>query len=211
MKKTSIFILTSMLIFIMFTVLSCTNNLEKPSPETIQKDLVGHTLTQGLEPGYYDQSWRWTIEEGQISNFMITDTILNTNDQFVIMTEMKLTNLVNDKAYHAKAKIGYDLLNSRNWALDYIVSEAMTIVKTGKYDNLIKTEEGKCGEGLFAFLDIDIINPTCFNVSNKGDITLEIGYRIFDGIWSKGSAIINAYDNITFECDGFIIDYVEKP
>lgn len=53
----------------MLIMASRTTNIENLSSEKNPKDLVVHSLYEDTEPGYYDGSWIWTIEKGQISSF----------------------------------------------------------------------------------------------------------------------------------------------
>lgn len=216
MKKT---LIKSLLIALAFAMASCLSDNKKPSIEKIQKDLIGHSLTEGVDSGYYDKSWKWTIEKGQISDFIITDTLVNTDNGFVINAKMKLTNHVNGKAYNATAHIVYGLLNGKKWTIEYVMSEGMSIVKTGKYDKLVEIEKGLCGEGLivdgYDWDVLDLLKNTCYTISNKGDITIEVGYRKRCAAdWIKESIILKPNDSFVVECDNLldvIIDYVELP
>lgn len=216
MKKS---LIKFLLIALAFAMASCLSDDKKPSIEMIQKDLIGHSLTEGDDSGYYEESWRWTIEKGQISDFSVIDTVLDSDNGFVITAKMKLTNLSNGKSYNAITQIIYGLSNGKNWTLESVMSEGMSIVKTGKYDKFIKIEEGVCGEGIvvdgFDLDVLDLLKSNCYTVSNKGDISIEVGYRKRCGNdWIKESVVLDANDSFIIEGDNLmdlIIDYVELP
>lgn len=177
----------------------------KPDYLQIQEELVGHSLTEGVEDGYYSSGWRWNIEDGEISDFVIISVLSDTPNEYVIIATMKLTSMVG-KAFNTKVKIRYILPACDDWNIEYITSLGMNVVKTGIYDNLIELEQGNCNDGFFVYT-----RRYCYFIENKGDIPLEIGYKKYNGTWSKESTVIKAYDTYQIECDDFIIDYIERP
>lgn len=177
----------------------------KPNYGQIQEDLVGHSLKEGVENGYYSSDWKWIIEDGEISDFEIISVLSDTPNEYVIIATMKLTSMVG-KAFNTKIKIRYILPAYDDWKIEYITSLGMSVVKTGIYNDLINVERDNCNDGFFVYT-----RRYCYFIENKGDIPLEIGYKKYDGTWSKESTVIKAYDTYQIECDDFRIDYVELP
>lgn len=177
----------------------------KPDYLQIQEDLVGHSLSEGVENGYYSSGWKWIIEDGEISDFEIISVLSDTPNEYVIIATMKLTSMVG-KAFNTKVKIRYILPACDDWRIEYITSLGMSVVKTGLYNDLINVERDNCNDGFFVYT-----RRYCYFIENKGDIPLEIGYEKYDGTWSKESTVIKAYDTYQIECDDFRIDYVEIP
>lgn len=177
----------------------------KPNYQQISQDLVGHRLTEGVENGYYSPDWKWIIEDGEISDFEIISVLADTPNEYVIIATMKLTSMIG-KAFNTKVKIRYILPTYDDWKIEYITSLGMSVVKTGIYNDLINVKRDNCNDGFFVYT-----RRYCYFIENKGDIPLEIGYKKYDGTWSKESTVIKAYDTYQIECDDFRIDYVELP
>lgn len=62
----------------------------KPSPLQIPKDLVGHSLSEGIENGYQPSTWRWNIEDGEISNFNIESVLTDSPDEYILVAKCGL-------------------------------------------------------------------------------------------------------------------------
>lgn len=171
----------------------------KPSIEQIKQDLVGHSLAEGVQEGYYPSYWRWNIREGEISNFKIGQVIRDSSSEYEIITNMRLTSRAG-KAFDAKVRIHYVFDNTEGWHIRFVQSQGMYIVKTGIYTDCIK-------------LDKDSNYNYFINVC---DISLEVGGIEYCWVtagrqeWVKFSEIIAPHDKYTMMYD-YRIDYVEIP
>ena len=184
------------------TVLSRIKSIipSKPSPQQIQKDLVGHSLSEGIENGYHSSSWRWKIEEGEISNFNIESVLTDLPDEYILVADMRLTG-ESGKAYNAKVKISYVLPQDRDWTIEFAQSQGMYIVNTGKYDDCIHAELSSGWLG------------SSYIIENDCEIALEVGGRVLEyGGWKKFSVTISPHSNYTYTfVDDGRIDYVSIP
>lgn len=183
------------------TVLLCVKSIIPPQPSInkIQQDLIGHSLSEGVDNGYYPSYWRWTIKEGEISDFNIEQVLTNTNKEYCIIATMRITSMVG-KTYNAKVRISYILPETDDWTMEFVNSEGMHIIKTGKYDDLVKIEK----------------DEYFYYIRNNSDISLEVGgislYWVTAGRqdWGRFSEIIGPHSYTQFN-DETYIDYVERP
>lgn len=118
---------------------SATINTSKPDANRMQADLVGRSLSEGIENGYYSSSWRWKIEQDEISNFRIMSVEKDNTTDYEVTAAMRLTAM-SGKAFDTKVKILYVFRGNRGWQLEYAQSLGMNIVKTGRYDSCITSE-----------------------------------------------------------------------
>lgn len=118
---------------------SATINTSKPDANRMQADLVGRSLSEGIENGYYSSSWRWKIEPGEISNFRILSVEKDNTTDYEVTAAMRLTAM-SGKAFDTKVKILYVSRGNMGWQLEYAQSLGMSIVKTGRYDSCITSE-----------------------------------------------------------------------
>lgn len=171
----------------------------KPSINQIQRDLIGHSLSEGVDNGYYPSYWRWTIKEGEISGFNIEQVLTNTNKEYCIIATMRITSMVG-KTYNAKVRISYVLPETDDWTMEFVNSEGMHIIKSGKYDDLVKLEK----------------DEYFYYIYNNSDISLEVGgislYWVTPSRqdWGRYSEIIGPHSSKKFY-DETYIDYVERP
>lgn len=157
-----------------------------PDISQIQKDLIGHSLAEGVENGYRQDDWRWKIEEGQISQFKIAQVVKKTKGQYVIVAKMRLSN--GYYSYDANVKIKYVYTTKNRWKLDYVVSEGMYIVVTHEYDGFIRSEIVEDGWG----------GTYCLQCTNLSELSLGVGGEIltYDG-WIKFSKLVPAGEKVT--------------
>lgn len=113
--------------------------LSKPDANQIQSDLIGHSLSEGIENGYYPSYWKWNIERGEISNFRILSIDRDDATDYELTVSMRLTAM-SGKAFDAKAKVLYVSRGSMGWQMEYVQSLGMDIVKTGRYNSCITSE-----------------------------------------------------------------------
>ena len=171
-----------------------------PNEAMIQKDLVGHSISEGVVPGYYDSYWRWKIEQGEISNFSIKEVLADTRSEYEFVATMRLTSKIG-KAFDAEVKVRYILPETDDWKIEFTHSQGMHIVKTGKYDDCIRVEKcsGLCLGGDYFFY-------------NDCDLLLEVGGKKYgyDG-WTNFAYKIEGHNSIGFYASDCRIDYVELP
>ena len=169
----------------------------RPDNAKIQKDLVGHSIKEGVVQGYYDSDWKWTIEEGEISNFSIKEVLVETKSEYEFIAAMRLTSKIG-KAFDAEVKVRYILPETDDWKIEFTKSEGMHIVKTGKYDDCIRTEKSR-GWG-------------DYTIYNDCDMLLEVGgVRYYNGEWKKFSVNVKGHCSDYFYGSDYRIEYVELP
>lgn len=166
----------------------------RPDELQIQKDLVGHSISEGVVPGYYSSSWKWNIEQGEISNFAIKEVLADTRSEYEFIASMRLTSKVG-KAFDAEVKVRYILPETDDWKIEFTHSQGMHIVKTGKYDDCIRVEK----KGWY------------YDLCNSCDILLEVGGVEYFGEWKKFSIRISPHERESLFCSDYRIDYVELP
>lgn len=169
----------------------------------ICRDLVGHVVTEGTNNGYYSGSWRWTIEDGEISNFSVLSIRENTSDRYTIDVLMHLSARPNSIKYAVKATVYY-VRSYSGWYIDMVKSRGMSVVRTYYYDGCIRS-----------YLDDGGIQGTRVALENNCDVTLEVGGRTYDEYdgWEKFSITVSPHDDavVGHFISDYIIDYVERP
>lgn len=150
-----------------------------PGTMQIQRDLVGHSLAEGVSDGYRPEEWRWVIEEGQIRHFRIREVVEKSKKQYVVIAQMRLSN--GYYAYDANIKIKYVCTSQKQWKFDYVVSQGMYIVVTHEYDDFIKS----------AIVDDGWGGTHCLRLTNISELSLGIGGAIltYNG-WQRFSTVV---------------------
>lgn len=185
------------------TVLLCIKSIipPKPSIKQIQQDLIGHSLSEGVNNGYYPSSWRWVIAEKEISDFHIINTLSETQTEYLFIAKMRLTSEVG-KAFDATVKIRYILPDDDDWTIDFIQSQGLYIIKTGYYGDCIKSH---VYFGAFSW---------SFCLENNCERALEVGGKVLEnGTWKKFSVVVGSHDtsSVGWVVEDGYIDYVERP
>ncbi len=170
----------------------------KPDYQQIQFDLVGRSLKEGVEDGYYAKDWTWLIKDNQISDFNIESILADSHQEYCFIANMRLTSEVG-KAFDTKVQIRYILPLNDDWTMEYIQSKGMHIVKTNKYNEKIRPYLDDYS-GLF--------------IENTIDMALEVGgKKLKSDEWEKFSIVIGPYKEecCDYNVTDFRIDYVELP
>lgn len=173
----------------------------KPDETQISKDLVGHTLSEGKENGYYPQSWKWKILDDGVSDLKILSIEENSNNRYVVSVSMRLSS--DTRAYDAKALISYILDDISDWKIEFIQSKGMDIVKTHRYDDCIKCsiKRGWLMGNLVA--------------ENNCEIALEVAGRElnYSKEWVTFCCVIPPHQEkvISNNDTDFRVDYIERP
>lgn len=146
----------------------------KPTQAQIAADMVGRTLSEGYEDGWFDIcGWTWTIEKGEIESLSIARVLIDTDREYCILAKMRLRD--DYKAFDATVKISYVRTRENRWKLEYAASQGMDFVKTDKYRDCISCRLAASGG-----------NPQHLYVTNKSDISLGVAiYLLIDGKWRK--------------------------
>lgn len=172
----------------------------KPNEAQMAKDLIGHTLSEGKEEGYYPQSWTWKILEGGVSDLKIVSTQENTDSRYTVIASMRLGS--ETRAFDTKATVGYVLDDISDWQIEYVRSMGMDIVKTHRYDDCVKCYmEGMFGKSLYG--------------ENNCDIALEVAGRAYKENygWEKFSRVVSPHEKncLCSYIQDYKIDYIERP
>ena len=140
----------------------------KPDDAKIQKDLVGHQLTEGFEKEkcWFSEDYRWTIGEGEIRDFKIEEVMRNDDKKYVFVATMRLEGKLN--AFNVRAKISYWLPDTEDWKLEFVNSLGVSIVKTHEYDDCVSFEIKDDGWG-----GVDALF-----ITNKTELELGVGVEI---------------------------------
>ena len=173
------------------------------SVQEICRDLIGHVVTEGTNNGYYDRSWRWTIEAGEISNFQILNVRENSSERYTIDASMHLSAGPRAHTYKATVTIYY-VRTGYGWEIDLVKSREMETVRTYRYDDCIN-----------AAIEYGGIQGERIAFENHCDVPLEIGGKAYDEYsgWQKFSVTISPNDEAIYGhfVQDFTIDYVERP
>lgn len=199
-----------LLLTILVISLTCTQSIyaqTKPSRAQIAKDLIGIRLNEGYENGWFSDSWYWTIETGEIKALKIIEVLSNTNKDYCIVARIRLQS--NASVYDAKVKINYRLTKSRQWKLEYAVSQGMDIVRTNKYNGCLS----------FSIADDGWGGVNCLQIKNNSNIELICaGYMKVWGEWKKFSTTLDPYQTKgvggTFgggNVSDYKIEFIERP
>lgn len=180
---------------------SATINTSKPDANRMQADLVGRSLSEGIENGYYSSSWRWKIEPGEISNFRILSVEKDNTTDYEVTAAMRLTAM-SGRAFDTKVKILYVSRSNRGWQLEYAQSLGMNIVKTGRYDSCITSEYDDWCE--------------CTFVYNNCDIPIEVGGKRYAWVTASRQECVRFSETVSPHSsekvyDLLSIDYCEVP
>ena len=140
----------------------------KPDVAQIQKDLVGHQLSEGFEKErcWFHEDYRWKIGDYKIRDFKIEEVLQDDAKGYVFIATMRLENELN--AFNARAKVSYILPDAEDWKLEFVNSLGVTIVKTHKYDDLVNFEIMDDGWG-----GVDALF-----ITNKAEIELGVGVEV---------------------------------
>ena len=188
----------SFLFAVLFTA-TLSNAAPALSNKIICYDLVGHTLSEGTENGYYPQSWRWKIEEGEITDFRILDVLEDTPTHYTFDAKIRLSSKT--RSYDAKVTVYYILNAQRRWEIEMVKSRQMSIVKTHRYDDCIKS-----------YINRELAGPYLY-LENNCEITLEVGGQYFTGDqWVRFAKTVDPHSTLGmgFFSD-FSIEYIERP
>lgn len=166
-----------------------------PQETQIRNDLIGHYVTEGTDNGYYDSSWKWRIEHGEIRSFQIYSVEQSTNDRYTIDANIRLATTT--VAYDADVTIYY-VKSSGRWQIEFVRSNGLQIVRTYRYDRCVRTS----------------IESGWITLRNDCDVPLEVGFTAYSyGAWKKYSLVVQPHDS-NGGGPGFadvVIDYVERP
>lgn len=173
----------------------------KPDEVQISKDLVGHTLSEGKENGYYPQSWKWKILEDGVSELKILSIEEESSNRYVVNVSMRLSS--DTRAYDTKAQISYILDDLHDWTIEFVQSKGMDIVKTHRYDDCVKCYISR------GWLIGNLI------AENNCEIALEVAGRELNhsGEWITFCCIVPPHQEkvISNNDTDFRVDYIERP
>jgi hypothetical protein len=178
-----------------------TASLSKPDANQMQSDLIGHSLSEGIENGYYSSSWRWKIEQGEISNFRILSVNKDNSTDYEVTAAMRLTAM-SGRAFDAKVKILYVSRGNWGWQLEYVQSLGMNIVKTGRYNSCITSEYDDWHDATF--------------IRNACEIPIEVGGKRYAWVTAgrqeciRFSEVVSPHSSVKV-FDLLSIDYCEVP
>lgn len=172
-----------------------------PTKAVIETDLIGRTLSEGIDNGYFPPDWRWTIEAGEISGLMIQSKKIS-DDYCSFVVTMVLKSQSSPTLYHATVQVDYSLRNKR-WRIVLVRSKGIRVIKTERYLDCISTKIDDDGWG----------GVNCVKIKNNIDSSLLVGgvYRTDESDdWHKFSVIIDGLTVVgvggTFS-HGSVVDY----
>lgn len=158
----------------------------KPGAARIARDLVGHTLSEGLDNGYHYDGWTWRIEQGEISDLKIERLLQNSNGTYRVIISMKLS--AGYYYYATRAEVAYTLSQRGEWQFDYVTSLGMKIISTHQYDNCIRASVVEDGWG----------GTYCLRLRNVSELPLAVGGSIqAGGTWHRFSQLVEPQSELT--------------
>ena len=155
---------------------------EKPSAKKIQYDLVGHKLSEGLSEGYRRSDWAWEINDGEISDFAISEVLSDNESEYEIVATMILSS-TNHK-YDAKVQLCY-VQQGGQWQLIKVKSLGLKAISDKRFEDCLSYKIGDDGWG----------GVTCLQVTNESETPLVVGGRIlteYNG-WKNFSIKVDAF------------------
>ncbi|MBP3456129.1 MAG: hypothetical protein J6K38_07705 [Alistipes sp.] len=154
----------------------------KPDAARIARDLVGHTLSEGLENGYHYEGWTWRIDPGEIRDLAIAKVLQNDKGTYRVEVSMKI--MAAYYHYDTRAEVGYTLSPRGEWQFDYVLSRGMRIAATHNYDNCIGTAIVEDGWG----------GTYCLSLRNNSELRLVVGGSLYaGGEWRHFSQIVEPH------------------
>ncbi|MDR0873396.1 MAG: hypothetical protein LBN27_08025 [Prevotellaceae bacterium] len=178
----------------------------KPDAEKIKADLVGHKIIEGKD-GYRQQGWYWKVADNEIKELKINNIKDNGKD-YVLDLHLFLES--ETSAYETDIIVTYVLRQSDDWTVDFIETKAMSIVKTGKYNNCITSERKQTG-----YTEYEL------EFTNHCDVALLVGGTALnawgDKQWHKFSTVVegNSKKRIGGLFSVSVLDYnihfIERP
>ncbi len=178
-------VLLSLLVVCLFSCggLEKGNVLSKnvPSKRDIKTDLIGRQLSEGLTECYHTEDWRWTIAEGEISNFKIDKVVAQTDKSYEVVVSMLLSGT--HHGYKTKAQVRYELLNGK-WTIVKVKSLGMRAVSDSRYEDCIKCAIHNNGGVLN--------NGGALKITNMCDQSLAVGGKILTSNgWKTFSKVVD--------------------
>lgn len=178
-----------------------------PSLSRIQRDVVGHKISEGLAKCFHSEDWYWKIEENGIKNLKIEKTLRSTVSEYVVEVSCILSGV--HSSYKTRMRVTYLNEKGSGWELDYVKSLGMRRILTHRYDDCIKAAIGDDGWG----------GVTCLQITNVTNIPLEIGCDyLAGGVWRRMAVSVGAGQKVgvggTFgggRVTDFKIKYIERP
>lgn len=162
----------------------------KPTPAMMQRDLIGHKLTEGFENGYHEEGWTWTIKRGDISHFRIVKVLEQSNTKYTVVAKMN----INEEyfTYDTTCKISYRKSatgrNAKKWKFDYVNSMGMKVVASHEYDNCIRA----------AVIDDGWGGTYCLKLTNSSEMRLVVaGDFLTDGTWRRFAVPVEGFSSMT--------------
>ena len=171
----------------------------------LKRDLVRREIKEQSD-GYFGSSWSWRIDSPEeIKKVTIINEKKQGNDY--VLDVLLLLQAKGSSEYEVNVKITYVLEQNNQWKIDFIENKNINIVKTGRYNNCITTEETNNSSNTNRYVKASI------QFSNSCDVDLIIGGQVKgeDGKWRKFSCTVskNATNNVP---DGkeYKIDFIER-
>ena len=173
------------------------------NPKEICMDLVGRSITEGTDDGYYHSDWKWTIKQGEIKKIKVLSVRENTTKRYTADVKIRLSRGERSHAIDATLTVYY-IYSNHGWEIQFVKSRGIKIVRTHRYDDCIR-----------ASLDYGGIQGNRVYLVNDCDITLEVGGKTYHeyGGWKTFSVRVSPHSDCIYDSmiEDFTIDYIELP
>jgi len=177
----------------------------KPDLEKLKRDLIGRKITEQPN-GYHRQGWYWEIESpNELKEVKIVNATENGAD-YILDVYLLLQGEANQ--HEANVRITYILGQYNDWTIEFLETQEINIVKTGKYNNcIISQRKGWSSEYYLEF-------------TNQCDVSLVVGGAIlseYGGEWKKFSTIVDANGTksvgglFSISVRDYQIHFIERP
>lgn len=195
------FLLSFFALFVLSVDRLAGSNVPVPSESVIATDLIGRSITEGVDNGYFGSKWKWTFESGEIQQLIILSK--NVYDDYCsFVVAMTLKSESSPTRYNATVQVDYSLVKNR-WKLTTVMSKGVRVVDSGRYRDCISTKIDSDGWG----------GVDCLKIKNNIDSALLVGGVIRtdeSDEWHKFSLVINGTTTMgvggTFNY-GSVVDY----
>ena len=176
-----------------------------PNQQKLIRDLVGRRIND--QPiGYHRKGWYWEVKSVNELKEVNIKSITSKGNDYVLDVYLLLQGEANQ--HEANVLINYTLGHNDDWTIEFIQTIDMSIVRTGKYDNLVTIRRtGWSGEYQL-------------EITNHSDISLLVGGAILPesrGDWQLFSSVVNANSISTVggllivSVRDYIIHFIERP
>lgn len=178
-----------------------------PDRDQLMEDLIGRSITDQRD-GYHKQGWSWEFQEGDIKELEILKA-KKAGNEYVL--DVRLVFQRGGGAQEAHVLVTYGLKAGEDWAIEFIESRSLAMVRTGKYDRCVTIE--RRWEG---FLNI---GGYVLDFTNHCDVALVVAGKLYvEHVgWKRFAVVVPASSKESIGggfqsyIEDYKVDFIERP